>query len=104
MQSFFMFHRNVLVIRSGEMRIRNRLNKLELFETAENVEKYLELLEKNRNVAQSIFECAEGKLSVQKVCNLLDWPEKYYREYLRKGRLRIDRLFLAVNRLEKLIK
>ncbi|WP_061266410.1 hypothetical protein [Leptospira interrogans] len=83
------------------MRIRNRLNKLELFETAENVEKYLELLEKNRNVAQSIFECAEGKLSVQKVCN---WPEKYYREYLRKGRLRIDRLFLAVNRLEKLIK
>ncbi|WP_061285860.1 hypothetical protein [Leptospira interrogans] len=86
------------------MRIRNRLNKLELFETAENVEKYLELLEKNRNVAQSIFERAEGKLSVQKVCNLLDWPEKHYREYLRKGRLRIDRLFLAINRLEKLIK
>ncbi|MDI7182902.1 hypothetical protein [Leptospira santarosai] len=80
-----------------------RYRKTELFDVAKDIEKNLKILEQNRDVAQGVFACAEGRFSIQTICEHLDWSEKHYREYLRKGRLRIDRLFIAADRLEQLM-
>ncbi|EKR71846.1 hypothetical protein B1J93_08880 [Leptospira kirschneri serovar Pomona] len=80
-----------------------RKTKSELFDAAKSIGKNLDILEKNRNVAQSIFARAEGKFSIQTICEHLDWPENHYREYLKKGRLRIDKLFIAADRIQQLL-
>lgn len=80
-----------------------RKTKSELFDAAESIEKNLRFLEQNRDVAQNVFARAEGRFSIQTICAHLDWSEKHYREYLKKGRLRIDRLFIAADRLEQLM-
>ncbi|EMO25391.1 hypothetical protein LEP1GSC170_1244 [Leptospira interrogans serovar Bataviae str. HAI135] len=77
--------------------------KSDLFDVAKSIERNLEILEQNRDVAQSIFARAEGKYSIQAICEHVGWPDHHYREYLRKGRLRVDKLFVAADSLEKLM-